>query len=796
MTKKRSNSLPTSPEAIVDSLPVYGSAERTAPLGHPDLWQVAFRAKYWLLAGLIVGLIFGYLALRKFGPTFDASARILITKKIPKQVHEDDRDASALGDRAEHIHIIMSPKVVGPAVKKHQLDKLRTLAGEDEPDREILDALRVKRIGGQEKSTLNVFELTFNWGNEKDAQKILAGVIDSYNDYLVASRKRHGEQSVKSIRAATDHLWADLKKREKDYEAFRQNAPLIWRSPAGGGGQAGDATNVFQQRVQEYEVDRRKNRTEITSVKSKIKALDEAIARGDSRDKLEILAAKLMQLQGGTALNGLGAENANQVSVLQTTLLPLLQEEAKLVRAGYGPQYYGLLTVRDNIRNVKEFFRRQGVVLPEKKVGEGALAVAPTDAIGVLQLSLNYELQHLQNRDLELTKLFEEADKDAKKFDHFLTKDKEFNDDIRRLQALHVEEGNRLDKAEMVVDDEGYIMEEITPVHTEKSLKRPIQCLGMGGAMGFALVFGLAYFFAMTDHRLKSVDDVRTQLGLSVLGQVPKFNMSSLQAAAKARPDLEPTLFYLTRPGSKEAEAYRSVRTALFFRCQKLGHKIIQITSSEPQDGKTTVAANLALAMAHAGKKVLLIDADLRCPKVHKLFRLRHEFGLSDVVTGEIQFENAIQTCEITSLSLLTAGLTPMNPAELLGSIAFEDLLKKLRADYDYVIVDTPPLMAVSDPSIVASRVDALVLVVRAGKNNLNTIRDGCELLSTLGSTILGAVVNDVESLEAQKYGDAYQEAAPASGRATVVSEPVQVMTPTMVSVPTMPRRAATTESV
>lgn len=781
MSKKRSNTSPTS-GAAPTPLPVYGALDGAIPAGHPDVWQVAWRSKWWLAIGLFVGLVLGYLALLRYGPTYDASARILISKKIPKQLHEDDRDASALGDRAEHIHIIMSPKVLKPAVKKHQLDKLKTLAGEDEPDLEILDALRVKRVGGQEKSTLNVFELTFNWGNEGDAQKILSAVIDSYNDYLVASRKRHGQESVIAIRAAADHVWSDLKQKEKDYEAFRQTAPLIWRSPAGAGGQPGDTTNVFQQRVQEYEVDRRKNRTEITAVKAKIKALDDAVARGESIDNLEILARKLMQLDRGAALGG-GLGNENQISTLQSTLLPLLLEEAKLVRAGFGPKYYGLLTVRDNIRDVKEFFRKQGVVLPEKKAGDGKSDIAaPTDAIAVLQLALKYELQHLQNRDLELTRLFEEADLEAKKFDHFLTKDKEFNDDIRRLQLLHVEETNRLDKAEMVVDDEGYAMEEITPVHTAKSMKRPIQCLGSGGALGFAIVFGLAYFFVVNDHRLKTADDVRTQLGLSVLGQVPNFSPASLQAASKARPDLAPTLFYLTKPGSVEAEAYRTVRTALFFRCQKFGHKIIQVTSPEPQDGKTTLAANLSLAMAHAGKKVLLIDADLRCPKLHKTFRLRHEFGLSDVVTGEILFENALQSCEVPGLSLLTAGLTPSNPAELLGNMGFENLLQRLRSEYDYVVIDTPPLIAVSDPCVVASRVDALLLVVRAGKNKLTTIQNGCELLSTLGVTILGAVVNDVASSETQKYGDAYQEIAPTSGRPITVSEPVQVSTPVITS--------------
>ncbi len=753
-----------------DTLPVFGSSPAATASSHPDIWSVAMGAKWWILGGAGIGLLLGFLALLKLGPTFDASARIIVEKKIPKQAaNDDDRSASAMGDRAEHIHLIMSPKVVGPAIKKHHLDKLKSLRGEDEPDREIIDALKVRRIGGQEKSTLNVLDLTFNWGNESDAREILTAIIDSYNDYLISTRKRHGEDSVDSIRAAADSLWKDIKTKEKEYQAFRQVAPLIWKAPAGANGQAGDTTNVYQQRVLEYEAERRKNRAEITEVKSKIAALDEAIQKGEPRDKLEILARKMMQLEGGAAAAGLGGENGGQISALQSTLIPLMMEEAKLVRAGFGPRYYALMTVRQNIKNVREFYRRQGVILPEETIAKGPDGVpeviAPTDAIAVFQLSLRYHLQQLQNRDIELTTVFEDANKDAKKFDHFLTTDQQFNDDIRRMRLLHVEETNRLDRARMVVDDEGYKLEQIAPVFTEKSKKRMIQCLGLGGALGFALAFGLSYFLAMSDNRLKSADDMRTQLGLSVLGQVPTFTPGSLQSAARARPDMEPTLFYITRPGSHEAEAYRSIRTALFFRCQRAGHKVIQITSPEPQDGKTTVAANLALAMAHAGKKVLLIDADMRCPKVHQMFHLRHEVGLSDVALGEIQFENAVQTCEIAGLHILSAGMPPANPAELLGNMAFERMVNELRSEYDYIIIDTPPMMAVSDPSVVASRVDVLLMVVRLGKNKITTIRNGCETLSALGVNIIGTVINDVPNADTKLYGGAYHETPTASGQ-------------------------------
>ncbi len=781
----RPPAVPAANDYTADTLPVFGSSPATTQSGHPDIWTVTLAAKWWLLGGFGIGLALGVLALMRLGPTYDASARLLIQKLIPKQANnEDDRSASAIGDRAEHIHLIMSPKVVGPAIKKHHLDKLKTLRGSDEPDRDIIDALRVRRIGGQEKSTLNVFDLTFNWGNENDAREILTAVIDSYNDYLTSTRKRHGQESVDSIRIAADNLLKQMRDKEKEYEAFRQTAPLIWKNPAGAGGQSGDTTNVYQQRVFAYEAEISKNRAEITNTKSKIAALDDAIAKNEPRDKLEVLARKLMQLEGGVSLQ---AGDNGQISTLQSTLIPLMMEEAKLVRAGYGPRYYGLMEVRQNIQQIREFYRRQGVILPEEMLGSKSIAgtdpaAAPPDAIAVLRLALRYELDHLQKRDGELNKEFDDANREAKKFDHFLTKDRQFNDDIQRMKLLHVEEVNRLDRARLVVDDEGYSLEQIAPVYTEKSKKRMIQCLGLGGALGFAVAFGLAYFLAMTDLRLKTVDDVRTHLGLAVLGQVPTFTQPSLQAAARARPDLDPTLFYLTRPGSHEAESYRSVRTALFFRCQRAGHKVIQITSPEPQDGKTTVAANLALAMAHAGKKVLLIDADMRCPKVHKIFQLRHEIGLSDVITGEILFENAVQPGEVPGLQLLSAGMTPANPAELLGNNAFEMLLNQLRSDYDFIIIDTPPLMAVSDPSIVASRVDALLLVVRLGKNKITSIRNGCESLAALGATIIGTVVNDVPNAESKEYGGAYHDSPTTYGQ---LSAPAPA--PVTVSAATIP---------
>jgi capsular exopolysaccharide synthesis family protein len=171
---------------------------------------------------------------------------------------------------------------------------------------------------------------------------------------------------------------------------------------------------------------------------------------------------------------------------------------------------------------------------------------------------------------------------------------------------------------------------------------------------------------------------------------------------------------------------------------------VLQITSAEPEDGKSTLACNLALAIAQSGKKVLLLDADLRRPRIQNLFGLRGDIGLTDVLSGEIEWRTAVVDTRIPRLSVLGAGQLPPNPAELLAASAFEALLSDMRRDFDYVLVDTPPLLAVSDPCVVAAATDAVLLVVNISKNRRDTIRRVQQTIATHGMKVLGVIVNGV----------------------------------------------------
>jgi succinoglycan biosynthesis transport protein ExoP len=239
---------------------------------------------------------------------------------------------------------------------------------------------------------------------------------------------------------------------------------------------------------------------------------------------------------------------------------------------------------------------------------------------------------------------------------------------------------------------------------------------------------------------------VRRRLGLPVVGSVPRLAPAD-RAVRQATLGgvLDPLLCTVYSPRSMAAEAYRGVRTALYFNTRGEGRQVIQVTSPASGDGKSTTAANLAVSIAQSGKRVLLVDADMRKPRQHKIFGLRSETGLSLLVLGEVDVEAAVQASGVPNLSVLAAGPLPPNPAELLTSPRFKEALDQFRGIYDFVIVDTPPLLAVTDPSVVAPRVDSVLLTIRMTKNARTEAERARQVLIGLGATILGVVVNGVD---------------------------------------------------
>jgi capsular exopolysaccharide synthesis family protein len=183
--------------------------------------------------------------------------------------------------------------------------------------------------------------------------------------------------------------------------------------------------------------------------------------------------------------------------------------------------------------------------------------------------------------------------------------------------------------------------------------------------------------------------------------------------------------------------------------------KKMLVTSSGPQEGKSTMAINLGVAMAQSGNRVLIVDTDMRRPRIHKVFGVPNESGVSSLVVGEGTLDDAVKTTEVDNLFVLPCGPVPPNPAELLHTKAFADLLEQLSSRFDRVILDSPPVGAVTDAIVLATQVDGVVLILKAGKTNRDMATRTVRALRDVKARVFGAILNDVD-LKRSKYGDYY----------------------------------------
>ena len=262
---------------------------------------------------------------------------------------------------------------------------------------------------------------------------------------------------------------------------------------------------------------------------------------------------------------------------------------------------------------------------------------------------------------------------------------------------------------------------------------------------GGILAVGLAFFFEYLDNRIKSPDELRQHLGLAFLGMVP--------ALFDTR--IEHPLINNGVPNNF-VESFRAIRTNVLFSSVDDGGRSLVITSTGPGEGKSVVAANLSIALAQAGQRVLLIDADMRKPRIHTVFDRPQQPGLSNVIVGNAKASEAVHTTTVPGLWVLPAGLNPPNPAELLGSKRFKDFLSSLSQHFDWVLVDTPPVMAVTEASVVAHLVTGVLFVVGAEMTSRNAGQRALEQLEHVHAKFIGAVLNRVDLQHNSYYYSQY----------------------------------------
>lgn len=272
----------------------------------------------------------------------------------------------------------------------------------------------------------------------------------------------------------------------------------------------------------------------------------------------------------------------------------------------------------------------------------------------------------------------------------------------------------------------------------------PIRDGLFGGALGLALGIGAAFLLAQLDTTLRTRQDAEEALApLPILAAIPTAAPTNGKGSE---------LYFKRDARSPGAESFRILRTNVQFFSVDSPVRTILITSPSAEDGKTTVAANLATSMALAGYKTLLVESDLRRPLVNSFFGFANVTGLSEILLGNADLAGATQATPVPNLSVLPSGMLPPNPAELLGTERMSDVMVEARKVWDMVILDSPPTLAVADASVLGQYADGVVLVVRSGKTNKERARAAMDLFSRLGMRVLGAVLNDVDTQDAYYY--------------------------------------------
>jgi tyrosine-protein kinase Etk/Wzc len=287
----------------------------------------------------------------------------------------------------------------------------------------------------------------------------------------------------------------------------------------------------------------------------------------------------------------------------------------------------------------------------------------------------------------------------------------------------------------------------------------------MGLLLGLGSSIFLAFLIEFLDNTLKTIDDIE-KYNLGVLGIIPSIGnpdkkrrrwtvLKNRSTSNSNTRGLKRRLITKEDPKSPVSEAYRSLRTSMLYSTTKKNLKSILVSSAGPGEGKTTTVANLAITYANLGKKTLLVDTDLRRPVVHKVFDLERDPGITTYLSSATDdYTNLIQTSEISNLSIITAGIIPPNPSELLGSNRMTKFVKQIENDWDIVLFDSPPMIAVTDATMISKEIDQVVLIVKVGQTDKKAFHHTINNLRNINAPLGGIIMNAVTSKSS--YGSYY----------------------------------------
>lgn len=470
-----------------------------------------------------------------------------------------------------------------------------------------------------------------------------------------------------------------------------------------------DRENIVVQRLAELSAAHTRAKTELISKESAYRQLDALAGNGDAIDALPAIVSNSFIQQVRAELAGLERDRAEKEENLGALHPDMISVQSAIVVAETRLQVE-IDKVVESVRN--EYLAAES---QERSLAR-ELDAQKHEALAMNEMGIGYGV------------LARDAESNRQIYDSLLQRAKETGVSAE-LRSSNI---RIVDEAEVPTD----------PISPRKGQILLIALLlgTMGGA-------GVAFFFEYLDDRIKSPDDLKTHLGLPSLGMIPAVPTKQLTAG------LPPLINNGVPP--RFSEALRSVRTGVLFSTAQAKRSFI-VTSTGPSEGKSVVASNLGIGLAQAQQRVLLIDADMRRPTLHTTLGSDQEPGLSNLLVGDAKAQEAIRKTSVPGLWLLPSGLIPPNPAELLGSEKFKALLDSLVDQFDWVLIDSPPVMAVTDASVVAHWAAGVIFVIGADMTSRRAAQQAIDQLESANGRLVGGVLNRVNLKQNSYYYSQY----------------------------------------
>lgn len=668
---------------------------------------------FFMIAMLLLGLVYFF----KAPKTFESEAKFYVDERQGPSMNSDDMSNDRQTSVEMYVEIFRSTSNIRNAIKIGNLDSLPSLLTVDDPVKVISENLITTTTDPTGRS--GVVQTAYRGSDAEDAKSVLLALLTSFDQHIKESSKGNGADMANTLNEFRSSIDANIKKLDAAIIALVSNPDLQLRD--------GIVLSTHQSQVSNLQDELDNVRREILRMQARLDQLETANRAGLVTDSMVV--ESLQQLNDGS----LGGYVTTHQEYLRLKI-----REQELVGA-LGNDHPDMVALRKQL-TMLEKMRMQEL----SALRTGNSTDAPVKLYDIVTTHLNSRLEFLRVEEKSLITGLEKeqaaTSEVASKIEELAAKQRERKRLEERNAALllQLNEYNVLqnyDWRNMVVSDRPELGEQVIP-------SLPVSVLGsllLGSVVGFLFVA----LQEVAEKSFRSPTEIADRLKVPVVAQFSEYRTRKLSKDARYK-QFNRDLLMIHEPSAMQAESFRALRTSIFFRSQKDGAKVIQFTSPNPEDGKSSISANLAIAIAQAGRTVVLIDCDFRKPTQHTRFGKSNKVGMTSLVVGEAELTDVLTDVGVPRFSLVTSGPQFANPAEILTSQGYRDAVELMRQKFDYVIIDSPPVLPVSDPTIIANYVDLIYLPIRIRKGVQVSAEQAIKSLANVGAKLEGIVVNGI----------------------------------------------------